>query len=73
MWRNHWKAYKRAIRPEKADSNQPRFEEFGPVPVQELPQKAQRESTQISVIWAASRVGILKRKAAPEAKPKEEN
>ena len=64
---------KRTEHPEKADRNQPRLHKFGPIPVRELPQKAQRESTQISEIWAASRVGILTRKAPPEAKQKEEN
>ena len=64
---------KRTVQPEKADRNQPRLNKFGPIPVRELSRKTQRESTQISVIWIASRVGILTRKAAPEATQKEEN
>ena len=63
---------KRSVHGEKADRNQPRLNKFGLIPVRELPQKAQRESTQISVIWVASRVGILTRKATLEANQKEE-
>ena len=41
---------KKHVPAEKASKNQPRLDEFGAIPVRELPQKTQRESSQVMVI-----------------------